>query len=306
MKPAPLDVAGSVELAVVERSGFPESRHLGVAVRVGPSGDVEEALGDPSALIYPRSAAKPLQAAAMLRLGAPLEGAHLAIATASHAGTPDQVRLVEQILAGAGLTADELRCPAVWPRRPAVIAGRQGPERITMTCSGKHAGFLAAAVSSGADPAGYLDRDHPVQREVATVIEELAGETVAHWGVDGCLAPTPVLSVAAFARAVSRVLREEPRILDAARSAPWALDEPGGENAVVIEETGGFAKTGAEGVVVVALPSGDAVVVKALDGAERIGTPVAVRMLERAGLLDGAVAGRVRERVGSASMRVAF
>lgn len=303
---SPLDVAGSVELAVVERSGFPESRHLGVAVRVDPSGEIVEVLGDPTALFFPRSAAKSLQAAAMLRLGARLEGEHLAIAQASHAGRPEQLALVERILGDAGLTAADLQCPAAWPRQPAVIRVTDREERIAMTCSGKHAGFLAAAVAAGADPAGYLDRGHVVQREVAAVIEELAGEPIAHWGVDGCQAPTPVLSIAGFARAVGRVVREEPRVLEAARTAPWAIDEPDGENAVVIEETGALAKTGADGVMVVALGSGDTVVVKALDGGERAGTAVAVALLQRAGLITADAAARIRERAVPRSVRVVF
>jgi L-asparaginase II len=269
-------------------------------------GRVLEEYGDAGAHIFPRSAAKPLQAAAMLRLGAPLAGASLAIAMASHAGTPEHVALVDEVLSAAGLGRDDLRCPEAWPRRPDVIRGMERAERVTMTCSGKHAGFLCAAVSSGADPAGYLERDDPVQRAVAETIEELAGEPVAHWGVDGCLAPTPVLTMTGFARAIGRVMRERPELLAAARTAPWAIDEERGENAVVIRESGAFAKTGAEGVLVIALEGGETVVVKALDGAERVGTPVALEILGRAGLLSPGVIERITAVVAAPAARVAL
>lgn len=304
--PQPLDTSSSVELAVVERDGIPESRHLGAAVLVDADGRVIEQLGDPHALIYPRSAVKPLQAAAMLRLGAPLSGAHLAIAQASHFGTPVHVGLVDDILGEAGLDRTALGCPESWPRRSGAIRGMERPERVTMTCSGKHAGFLSAAVRSGSDPAAYLRREHPVQQEVARVIEEFAGETVAHWGVDGCLAPTPVLSIAGFARGVGSVLRAHPELLAAVREAPWAIDDEAGENAVVISELGAFAKTGAEGVMVIALETGETVVVKALDGAERVGTAVGLELLTRAGLASRDSVVRVRDVAGHRGVRVAF
>lgn len=304
--PAPLDASGSVELVVVERDGVPESRHLGAAVLVDADGHVVEAWGDASRLIFPRSAAKPLQATAMLRLGASLSDAHLAIAQASHAGAPVHVALVDEILAGAGLERDHLGCPEAWPRRPRDIRGVDAPARVLMTCSGKHAGFLAATVRAGGDPARYLDRESPVQREVSSVIEELAGEPVAHWGVDGCLAPTPILSLEGFARAIGRALRERPELLDAARTAPWAIDEERGENARVIAETGFFAKTGAEGVMVMTLPTGETVVTKALDGSERLGTPVALEILARAGLVARETVNVLLAEVSSPNLRVAI
>ena len=41
----------------------------------------------------------------------------------------------------------------------------------------------------------YLDRDHPLQRHITTVVERLGGEAVAHVGVDGCGAPAHTLSL---------------------------------------------------------------------------------------------------------------
>jgi L-asparaginase II len=275
-------------------------------VLVDADGHVLEALGDPARLFYPRSAAKPLQAAAMLRLGAPLEGAHLAIAQSSHFGAPEHVGLVDEILQSAHLGRDDLACPESWPRRSSAIRGTDGPHRVTMTCSGKHAGFLCGAVHIGADPATYLDRNHPIQQRIAETIEDLAGEPVAQWGVDGCRAPTPVLSMTGFARAISRVFRVHPELREAAIAHPWAIDDQNAENAVVIRETGAFAKTGADGVMVFALRSGETVVTKALDGAERVGTPVALEILARAGLVERDVVARIIEVAGNAAVRPSF
>lgn len=69
-----LTVQDAVELAVVERSGFVESRHAGAAVVLSPEGEVVARHGNIDALILPRSSLKPLQAIACITAGAPLEG----------------------------------------------------------------------------------------------------------------------------------------------------------------------------------------------------------------------------------------
>ena len=61
--------------------------------------------------MFPRSANKPMQAAGMLRCGLDLDGKLLALAAASHSGEDFHVAGVREILAGAGLTEDDLQCP---------------------------------------------------------------------------------------------------------------------------------------------------------------------------------------------------
>ncbi|QEO10344.1 asparaginase [Protaetiibacter larvae] len=304
----PLDAASSVELAVVERSGWPESRHLGAAVLVGADGGILRALGDPDALVYPRSTLKLVQATAVARLGVAFDAEETVLSAASHAGTPAHVAVVERMLAGAGLDAAALQCPPDWPGDPASRRAASRPERITMNCSGKHSGFLAAAVMNGWDTASYLDPEHPVQRAVLALAAELAGEPLAHLGVDGCGAPVPVLSLAGLARAASRTARAGTALGDAIRAHAWALDGPGRANTVVIERTGLIAKLGAEGVLVLVTPTGEAVAVKSLDGAHRATTPVALELLVREGLLDQALAASTLAELADpyTTLRLAF
>ena len=61
-------------------------------------------------LVFTRSSLKPFQAIGSLRAGAPLRGPQLAIAVASHAGTPAHVELVQDVLAASGLDDSALRC----------------------------------------------------------------------------------------------------------------------------------------------------------------------------------------------------
>ena len=109
--PETFAVTDAVELAVVERSGFVESRHSGSAIVLDPDGVVISSLGAVDSPILPRSSLKPMQALASVTAGATLEGPHLAIATASHSGTDRHVALVTDILNAAGVAEDALLCP---------------------------------------------------------------------------------------------------------------------------------------------------------------------------------------------------
>ena len=205
-----LGVGGVVELASVERNGLIESRHVGAAVVVNAHGTVVNALGDIDAFVYPRSSLKPFQAITVLRSGVPLEGAALVLASASHSGTPAHVAVVSGMLASAGLTEDALQCPLDWPGDlDAAAIARTGGEkrRITMNCSGKHAGFLLACVQNGWSIETYLDPEHPLQVRVRATIEEFTGEPVGHVGVDGCGAPLFAVSLRGLATAFSRCAR---------------------------------------------------------------------------------------------------
>jgi L-asparaginase II len=113
--PASTDQASPV-LAEVIRSGRTESVHRGSVVVLNADGSVAFAAGPAVAEpMFPRSSNKPMQAAGMLRCGLNLDGKLLALAAASHSGEDFHVAGVREILAGAGLRPDDLRCPADLP-----------------------------------------------------------------------------------------------------------------------------------------------------------------------------------------------
>ena len=298
-----LSASGSVELAVLERNGLIESRHLGAAVVLGADGSALRSLGDSSALIYPRSSLKLLQAIAVLRSGLDLDGEQLVLAAASHGGTPDHVRVVAQILADAGLDESALQCPADWPLdRPArhsVVAAGGGTSRIMMNCSGKHASFLAASARRGWPTDNYLDPTHPLQRVILETVQGLTGEPVEHSGVDGCGAPLHAVTLTGLARSVAHIARpaddHTSRLSRAILAHPWALDGHGRANTVAVQELGVIAKGGAEGVMVMGTADGVAVAVKILDGSMRATTLVAVELLASVGAVDRNAASTVVE-----------
>lgn len=293
-------VPDAVELAVVERSGFVESRHAGSAIVLDPDGVAIRTLGDVDTPILPRSSLKPLQALACLTAGAPLEGERLALATASHAGTDRHVAVVRSILAAAGRGEEDLQCPPAWPgdaaTRDELVRELGQPQRVRMNCSGKHAAMLLACSANGWDHATYLDPAHPLQLHIREVIERLTGAKPAATAVDGCGAPVFAMSLAALARAIHRIgssserspfalHRSAGQLVRAVRENPWTIDGPGRPDTIAIERLGVFAKGGAEGVMVMVAPNGATVALKILDGNGRAATAIALALLERVGAL---------------------
>src|ERR1700678_1026151 len=174
-------------LAEVVCSDFVESRHRGTATGLAADGEGAIRHGDIDTPVFPRSSNKPLQAVAMLRCGLDLTGELLSLAAASHAGEDFHVDGVRKILSGAGLSEDDLGCPASWPldtetTRRMIVRG-EGMSRIRMNCSGKHAAMVATCVQNGWPKARYLAPDHPLQQAIKHTIEELAGQQVSVTGV---------------------------------------------------------------------------------------------------------------------------
>ncbi len=312
MSPAVFSGDQAVELAVVERSGFVESRHVGSAIVLGPDGSVVRSLGAPEAPVFPRSSMKPFQAIAIMGAGVPLEGAAAVLATASHAGTPAHLSVVRGLLAQAQVTEDALLCPEDWPtdttaREDAIRAG-QHRQPLFMNCSGKHAAMLLACRVNGWPTESYLDAQHPLQQHIRDVVERLTGAKVIATGIDGCGAPVHAMALSALAHGIQRIAtasdgspfalyRNAAALRNAVLADGWAIDGPGRANTVVIDELGVFAKLGAEGVMVMAAPDGTTVALKILDGSLRAASIVALALLADAGALDRSAVDAVAPRL---------
>ncbi|MEV7762287.1 asparaginase [Curtobacterium flaccumfaciens] len=298
----PLTADGSVELAVLERSGFDESRHVGAGVVVDASGTVIDSVGDVTASIYPRSTMKPFQALAVRRAGALFSDEELVLTTASHAGTAAHQALALHMLESFDHVEADLGCPPDMPFDRGTARTMDGPRRLAMNCSGKHAGMLAACRVNGWDEATYLDIEHPLQQRVRSVVEEYTHETVDLVGTDGCGAPVFPLTLTGLARGfagvVARADDDSAALTDAVLAHPWAIDGVGRANTVTIERLQVLAKLGAEGVMVMGLPGGAAVAVKVLDGSQRAGTLAALALLERNGLVASDGVAEVLEATG--------
>lgn len=267
----------------VERSGVVESVHEADCVLADLSGSVISSAGDPTRIGYLRSVAKPLQAAVCLANGwnATVDR-HVAVACGSHAGEPEHLEAVREILEHAGLSQSALRCP---PARPVAADPAISPSRLAHNCSGKHAAMLATAAARGWPLETYPSRAHPLQRAVAGRIEALAS-TATTTGVDGCGVPTFAIPLHAIARAFGALASAEVELIRAAeamRAHPFYV---AGSDRVCTELMrsipGALAKVGAEGLGCV-LYDGRVVCFKVRDGAARARETLMAAIVEIAG-----------------------
>jgi len=274
-------------VAAVDRNGVDESFHHGTVVVADPSG-CRALVGDIDTVIYPRSSLKPLQTTAMLDAELRLDSRGLALASASHDGSPAHLAVVREVLAGAGRSEADLATTPDLPydrgEAERVLAAGGGRTSLQMNCSGKHAAMIATCVAAGWPVDGHLEPDHPLQVHIAATVERLTGD-VAHIGVDGCGAPTHAVPIGGLALAISAIAAERGKVWSAMTAHPELVGGPERPVSVLMRAVPGLmAKDGAEGVFVAGLLDGRAVVVKISDGASRAAAVVAAAALRTLGV----------------------
>jgi L-asparaginase II len=290
-------------LIEVIRNHLVESRHRGAVAVADADGAAVLAIGDVTTPIFPRSAVKALQALPLVESGAAdafgFGDEELALACASHSGEPGHVAGVTRMLAKAGLDAAALRCGAHWPMaQPAVVdLARTGqPTALHNNCSGKHSGFLCVACAQGIDHADYWRPQHPVQREVRAVLENLTGAVLSddRCAIDGCSVPTWAIPLQNLAHAFAKFAtgqgleperaRAAARVRTACANKPWHVAGTGRFCTEIMQLFGAraFVKTGAEGVYCGALPEqGFGIAVKCDDGAGRASQAIMAAIIAR-------------------------
>jgi len=286
-------MTGNAPLIVeVSRGDMIESRHRVAAAALDAEGASLLEAGDITALVYPRSAIKPLQALVLVESGAAdafgLGNAEIALACASHSGEERHVELVRAWLARLGLSDSDLECGVH------SVAGCATPTTAHNNCSGKHAGFLTVARHLGFPTAGYIGAEHPVQRLVMAKVAETMGAKLAGAprGIDGCGIPVFGVKLAELARGMARFSASDgpsARIRTAMAAAPSMVAGTGRFTTRVIEATAGdvLVKEGAEGVYCGMVPGrGIGIAVKAEDGAGRAASAAIGHVLQRLGALD--------------------
>ena len=282
-----------------------ESSHAGHAVIWGEGGEVQS-WGDPAAIIFPRSSCKMIQALPLVETGAAdaagLTDRHLALSCASHQGAALHLDTTRRWLADLRLGETDLRCGAHEPydrdERNRLIRANEGPCQLHNNCSGKHCGFLTATQHMKAGPE-YVEIDHPLQRAIRQATEEVTGETVAGYGIDGCSAPNFAMSLAGLARAMQRFAaardtgdgrqRAMARLRDAMAAHPEMVAGEGRACTELMRAMGGRVaiKTGAEAVFVAMIPEQKlGIALKITDGATRASEAAVVALLVRLGALD--------------------
>lgn len=281
-----------------------ESTHLVHSVVARDDGSVVAAHGDPARKTFPRSAVKAIQALVLVESGAAdrfgFTPADLALACSSHTGSPLHADTARAMLAKAGLDEHALECGTHWPGDEAAARAlaRDGGEPCPLhnNCSGKHAGFLAAARHMGVPTAGYVAPDHPLQQRVTRALAEVTGSrfTDADRATDGCSIPTWLVPLSHLATAFARIGTGAglapgrgdafARLRSAVAAHPLHLAGPGRFDTRVTEvcRQRVFLKSGAEGVLCAAIPeAGIGIAIKAEDGAHRAAEVAMAEMLLR-------------------------
>ncbi|CAG8899723.1 unnamed protein product [Penicillium egyptiacum] len=189
------------DLIVSDRGGVVENRHIIHASVVDATGRLLFAVGDPGRMTLARSAAKPIQALAILETGAcdqfGLDDADLALMCASHSSEDRHIARARSMLRKVDAEETDLRCGGHVALSDVVnrawIKDDFVPTAICNNCSGKHAGMLAGAKALGSDVKDYHMPTHPMQLQVRGTFEELCGpdENILLWGLDGCNLPAP-------------------------------------------------------------------------------------------------------------------
>ena len=271
----------SAVLAQLVRSGLVESTHSGHLILISSDGTDLLTLGDVDAEMYPRSAIKSLQAAAMVRSGLTLNDEQLALVCASHGGTVRHQEVALEILQSVGLTESDLQNT---PDRPldheARIAwGAKPATSLAANCSGKHAGMLATCVTNGWDIKNYLDIDHPLQIAIAKEITELTGQKINRVSTDGCGAPLFSMSTRSIAVAARNMrINNDPiftKLINACLKHPEMILAEGAFDTRIMRAVPElFVKGGAESVMLASLPDGRAIAWKISDGSNRVNGPL--------------------------------
>ena len=281
----------SAVLAQLVRSGLVESTHSGHLILINADGTDLLTLGDVDSEMYPRSAIKSLQAAAMVRSGLTLNDEQLALVCASHGGTVRHQEVALEILQSVGLTETDLKNT---PDRPLehearITWGAKPATSLAANCSGKHAGMLATCVANSWDVKNYLDVNHPLQIAIAKEITELTGQKINRVSTDGCGAPLFSMSTRSIAVAARKMrINHDPiftTVVNACLKHPEMILAEGAFDTRIMRVVPGLlVKGGAESVMLASLPDGRAIAWKISDGSNRANGPLMKAALAKFGI----------------------
>jgi L-asparaginase II len=199
----------------VTRGSIVESVHYGSIAVVDSTGKLISSYGDPKAVAFLRSSAKPFQVLPFVEHGGveyfgftPRE---LSISCASHEGSDLHVQTVEGLQKKIGVEESQLQCGVHMPGDveafKSLIINHKQPSANQNNCSGKHTAMLAYARLRGLSLENYLDVDHPVQQAILASFAEMCQLSVAEVevGTDGCSAPNFAVPLFHAALAMARL-----------------------------------------------------------------------------------------------------
>jgi L-asparaginase II len=292
------------------RGDWVENRHRGSAVIVDQKGRVFVEWGDIEAPVFARSSIKLLQTIALFESGAVkkygITPEEIVLACASHTGEDVHVDTVAKWLGQLGLALGNLNCGVVRPSNrkahEAILCSHSQPTALHNPCSGKHAGFLSVALAKGYSAQGYTDPDHPVQKYILSILEDMmqVDATKMPQALDGCNVPAlafPLrniaLGMARFGEQATGVSKERRQVMKeicrSIKDHPILIAGTGRFDTAVIESTQGqvITKVGADAVYAATIPQkGLGIALKIDDGSIRAAEVAMGAVLNSLGVLE--------------------
>ena len=290
----------------VTRSNEVESVHYGTAVLINSSGEVLKEWGNSDLLIYPRSALKPIQSLNLYKDGVAeglkLTDEYIALTTASHHAEDLHQKMITEWLQKINIGEDKLCCGADWPwnmddKFKANLKYKK-KRRIFHNCSGKHCGHLAVSKYKDLPIENYNQNNHPIQKDLINLIENLSNFKIKNIGIDGCTLPNPLIPLKKFALAAAKIVDYKSlneasdiakRIFDSCVKFPEITGGSKSVNCALTKLSKGkaFFKNGAEGVFVAIIPEQkSALAVKITDGAARAAEVAIAGLISELKIID--------------------
>ena len=296
----------SIRMVEVTRSNEVESVHYGTAVLINSSGEVLKEWGNSDLLIYPRSALKPIQSLNLYKDGVAeglkLTDEYIALTTASHHAEDLHQKMITEWLQKINIGEDKLCCGADWPwnmddKFKANLKYKK-KRRIFHNCSGKHCGHLAVSKYKDLPIENYNQNNHPIQKDLINLIENLSNFKIKNIGIDGCTLPNPLIPLKKFALAAAKIVDYKSlneasdiakRIFDSCVKFPEITGGSKSVNCALTKLSKGkiFFKNGAEGVFVAIIPDQkSALAVKITDGAARAAEVAIAGLISELKIID--------------------
>ena len=273
-----------------------ESVHQVYGVAVGSNKKILFSSGDPHYSTCIRSSLKPFQASVCVETGAAdafgFSDNELAVLCASHNGEKIHTSTVSGILKKIDIDPSYYKCGVHSPydkkTKISLLKGGEDFNPLHNNCSGKHSGMLATAKHLGFDLNEYIKFKHPVQQKIVSALERYTGQSGFKFGIDGCSAPTPFMSLYSIALLYQKLASgSDPilsRLYDAMVTHPYLVAGRKRFDTDFMEAMSGRAvtKVGGEGVrgLGIRQKNGNVfgIALKVLDGNQRA-NPVATMLL---------------------------
>ena len=204
----------------------------------------------------------------------------VAIACASHSGSPSHAREAFRLLWKAEVDVNALQCPIP----------KNGTSPLEHNCSGKHAAFLATCKKLNWPLENYLKGDHPLQIEIFRIVSELleipASQIKAER--DDCGAPTLYLKLIEMSKLYSLLSCSENAELEqisrAMTTNPLMISGNNKFDTEIIKASHGqvIGKGGAEGIQCLCkVNEGIGLALKVEDGSKRAKHAVSLHLLKQ-------------------------